>query len=49
LLFVLAGIFLSAGVEAIQYFFMLGFADIDDIILNTAGTTLGCLVLGFFD
>lgn len=49
LLFVLAGFFLSAGVEVIQYLFMLGFADIDDVILNTCGTILGCLVLSVFE
>jgi len=47
LLFVLAGFFLSVGVEVTQYLFTLGIADIDDVILNTAGTALGCLLLLF--
>lgn len=39
----LAGLLLSLGVEAVQYF--LGrTTDVDDVILNTFGALIGCLV-----
>jgi glycopeptide antibiotics resistance protein len=38
------GCFLSIAIELIQYFTALGRLDIDDVILNTAGTAIGCLL-----
>ena len=45
LLTVLAGFLLSAGIEAAQYYFHLGLAETDDVIMNTAGTVFGALHL----
>lgn len=44
----LAGLLLSLGVEAVQYF--LGrTTDVDDVILNTFGALIGCLVWKMVD
>lgn len=36
---------LSVGIETIQYFTGVGYADIDDVIFNTFGALLGVLVI----
>ncbi|MEG0258975.1 MAG: VanZ family protein [Lysinibacillus sp.] len=41
---ILLGFILSLAVETIQFIFTVGSADIDDLILNTAGAWLGYLV-----
>ena len=41
---ILSGIVASMTIECMQYFFLLGVTDIDDVILNTVGLGLGaCL------
>lgn len=37
----LAGLFASLCIEVSQYIFALGYSDIDDVILNSAGAALG--------
>jgi glycopeptide antibiotics resistance protein len=37
------GFLLSFTIELLQYIFEVGYADIDDIILNTLGTAIGYL------
>jgi glycopeptide antibiotics resistance protein len=37
------GVFLSIGIEVIQYVWRIGVPDIDDVIMNSAGTVLGIL------
>ncbi|APT85723.1 hypothetical protein CAQU_12535 [Corynebacterium aquilae DSM 44791] len=39
----IAGFFGSLTIEIMQYIFRLGYSDIDDLILNTAGAALGGL------
>lgn len=41
LLTLLAGFLLSAGIEAVQYFFSLGMTEADDVICNTLGAAIG--------
>ena len=38
----------SVAIECIQYFAHIGVADIDDILLNTAGAFIGIVFLKFF-
>lgn len=38
---ILAGCLLSSAIEVLQYVAAIGLMDIDDVILNTAGTALG--------
>ena len=40
---VIIGCLLSISIEALQYFFALGFCETDDVINNTLGTVIGCL------
>ncbi len=40
---ILCGFLLSVSIETIQYFFMLGYCEPDDVLNNTIGTALGCL------
>lgn len=40
-----AAFLLSLGIETIQYFTGIGFADIDDIIFNTLGGLLGIILI----
>lgn len=40
---VLFGFLLSVGIEAAQYYWQLGFAELDDVFSNTLGTVLGAL------
>ena len=40
---VIAGAVTSVIIETLQYIFMLGFTDIDDVIYNTFGTAFGFL------
>jgi glycopeptide antibiotics resistance protein len=42
---ILISVLLSFSIEAIQYIFSVGVADIDDIILNTTGACLGYLFI----
>lgn len=45
---VLLGILLSIGIEIIQYWWKLGYAEIDDIINNSIGMSAGvCIMLGY--
>lgn len=37
----LIGIFLSVGIEALQFFFVKGFSEVDDVIHNTLGCMIG--------
>ena len=41
---ILAGMFISAAAELLQYKLACGVCDIDDVILNTAGTAIGYAV-----
>ena len=41
LIAVIAGLFLSVAIEAIQYGFIIGECEIDDVIMNTLGVLLG--------
>ena len=41
---VLVGMGISVGIELLQWFFRKGFADVDDVIHNTFGCAVGCLV-----
>ena len=43
-----AGLLISLIIETLQYFTRLGVFDVDDLILNTFGTTLGYLLFFFF-
>lgn len=38
---VLAGLLVSAGIEACQYYFRLGLCETDDVIMNTLGAFIG--------
>lgn len=38
------GLLLSAGIELTQYVFRLGFCELDDVLNNTIGTAVGCLM-----
>jgi len=42
---VFIGLLLSVWVEAMQYLFILGVTDIDDVLLNVLGTYLGCVLI----
>jgi glycopeptide antibiotics resistance protein len=37
------GFLLSVFVEILQYYFMLGYCELDDMLNNTIGTVLGCI------
>lgn len=39
---VLSAIVLSLAIEVVQYVFRIGWTEIDDVICNTLGTTVGC-------
>lgn len=45
---VLIAAVISGGVEITQYFFRIGIADIDDIILNVLGAIIGVVFLKLF-
>ncbi len=38
---VIAGLLLSAGIEATQFFFSLGLCEVDDVLHNSLGTLIG--------
>jgi glycopeptide antibiotics resistance protein len=40
---IVCGFLLSVLVEIVQYYFMLGYCELDDILNNTIGTVLGCV------
>lgn len=40
---IILGSVLSLGIEAAQYFFAVGYSDIDDVIFNTLGAGLGAM------
>jgi glycopeptide antibiotics resistance protein len=42
-------ILLSFMIELFQYIFRVGVADIDDIILNTVGAFVGCVLISLFN
>ncbi len=44
----LAGAILSLSIEALQWLFMTGVADVDDVIINALGALLGRLLAGLF-
>ena len=48
LLCVAAGFALSCGIELVQLATGRGFCQLDDIVTNTAGTVLGCVLSGLF-
>lgn len=41
---IISALFVSLVIELLQYSFRLGFADVDDILLNTAGAVIGVLI-----
>ena len=43
---ILSGMLLSISIEVVQFVFAVGDAEIDDVVLNTIGVAIGCL-LGF--
>lgn len=43
-LVVLVGMGISVSIELLQWFFMKGFADVDDVMHNTFGCVMGCLL-----
>ncbi len=45
---ILYTILVSVLIETIQYIFEIGFADIDDVILNTLGAAIGIYLFKFF-
>jgi len=44
----LIGVLTSFAIETIQFIFKIGYADIDDIILNTTGAAIGILIFSLF-
>lgn len=38
------GLFLSCGIEAAQYYYQLGYCELDDVLNNTIGTGLGIFI-----
>lgn len=46
-LMVIFGFLLSAAIEAAQYYWQLGYAEMDDLFSNTLGTVLGVLAASF--
>lgn len=48
-LIILGSCLFSIVIEVIQYVFKLGFAEIDDVIHNTLGATIGILLFLIFD
>lgn len=45
---VLLGALLSTTIEGLQYLFYTGITDVDDVIFNTLGAAIGCLLLMFW-
>ena len=45
----IVGIFLSISIELFQYLFDLGLADINDVIANSIGSFVGCVIIGLID
>ena len=45
---IIIGFVLSLGVEIIQYIFVIGFCELDDILNNSIGTLLGVLFLELY-
>lgn len=45
---ILMGTCLSMGIEAFQYIFHLGYAEVDDVIHNTIGMAIGVIVVSCF-
>lgn len=41
----LVGFHISAAIEFLQWVFMTGITDVDDVILNTCGALIGCLMV----
>jgi len=41
---ILLGIFVSLSIECLQYIFLIGITDIDDLILNTIGLCIGAAI-----
>ena len=41
----LLGFLTLVGIEALQYFLRTGVTDIDDVLLNSLGAALGCLLI----
>ncbi len=39
---------MSVAIETLQYIFNIGFADVDDVLLNTLGGLTGMAVMPFF-
>ena len=44
---ILFGFLFSLAIEALQYFWRLRLAEMSDLIMNTAGTVVGCLLAWF--
>ena len=44
----LIGCSISVTVEALQFWFMKGFSEVDDVMHNTLGTLIGFGILSFF-
>ena len=45
---VLIGCGISVTIETLQFFFMKGFSEVDDVVHNTLGTLIGFGILSFF-
>jgi glycopeptide antibiotics resistance protein len=45
---VLIGCGISVTIETLQFFFMRGFSEVDDVVHNTLGTLIGFGILSFF-
>ena len=43
LITIVAALFFSAGIEYLQYRYALGRCEVDDIIMNTLGASIGCM------
>ena len=44
----LIGCGISVTIEALQFFFMRGFSEVDDVMHNTVGCVIGWFVVGSF-
>lgn len=44
-----AGVFLSMGIEAIQYIAAIGYCELDDLLNNTIGAAIGSLLVSKYE
>lgn len=45
---IIAGVLLSIGIELTQYIFRLGYCELDDMLNNTIGATIGAMLFSKF-